>query len=72
MWNDLAVHPKLCKKFAMTRNENPEWTKQDFARAKTGKDMPPHIRIAFPKTLGRPKGQAKQLVSPRLNKGKYY
>lgn len=49
-------------------NDNPEWTEQDFARANTGEDIPAHIRAAFPKTRGRPKGETKQLVSLRLDK----
>lgn len=49
-------------------SDNPEWTEQDFARAKTGDDIPAHIRAAFPKTRGRPKGETKQLVSLRLDK----
>ena len=47
---------------------NPEWTEADFARAKTGEDIPVHICAAFPKTRGRPKGETKQLVSLRLDK----
>jgi hypothetical protein len=34
-------------------SDNPEWTEADFARAKTGEDIPAHIRSAFPKTRGR-------------------
>lgn len=49
-------------------SDNPEWTEQDFARAKTGEDIPAHIRSAFPKTRGRPKGETKQMVSLRLDK----
>ena len=49
-------------------SDNPEWTAQDFAKAKTGENIPAHIRAAFPKTRGRPKGETKQLVSLRLDK----
>lgn len=49
-------------------SDNPEWTEQDFALAKTGEDIPAHIRAAFPKTRGRPKGETKQMVSLRLDK----
>ena len=47
--------------------ENPEWMREDFARAKRGDDMPAHIRAAFPKTRGRPAGSNKQLVSLRID-----
>lgn len=48
--------------------DNPEWTMEDFARAKQGADIPAHIRAAFPKTRGRPPGSNKQLVSLRLDR----
>ena len=34
--------------------DNPEWTEADFAAAKTGDDIPAHIREAFPRGRGRP------------------
>ena len=49
-------------------DDNPEWTREDFARAERGDDIPPHIRAAFPKTRGRPAGSAKQLVSLRIDR----
>ena len=53
-------------------DDNPEWTREDFARAERGDDSPPHIRAAFPKTQakarGRPAGSAKQLVSLRIDR----
>ena len=53
-------------------DDNPEWTREDFARAQRGDDIPPHIRAAFPKTQaksrGRPAGSAKQLVSLRIDR----
>ncbi len=51
----------------MTDDDNPEWTEADFAAAKTGSAIPAHIRAAFPKTRGRPKGSAKQQVSLRID-----
>ena len=48
-------------------DDNPEWTEADFAAAKTGDAIPDHIRAAFPKTRGRPKGSNKQLVSLRID-----
>jgi uncharacterized protein (DUF4415 family) len=53
--------------------ENPEWTEQDFARAKRANGIPEHIRKAFPNTRarGRPKGSTKagtkQQVTLRLD-----
>lgn len=51
--------------------DNPEWTKDDFARALRGNDIPAEIRAAFPKMRGRPAGSvkpdAKQPVSLRLD-----
>jgi hypothetical protein len=40
----------------------PEWTEADFAQAKTSKDIPAYVGVAFPKTRGRPKRQSKLLV----------
>ncbi len=48
--------------------DNPEWTADDFARARTGDDVPAHIRAAFPKARGRPAGSTKQLVSLRIDR----
>jgi uncharacterized protein (DUF4415 family) len=49
--------------------DNPEWTKEDFARAKRGADIPDFIRDAFPKSKGgRPKGATKEIVTLRIDK----
>jgi len=52
-------------------DENPEWTKDDFARALRGDQIPEHIRAAFPKMRGRPTGSikadAKVQVSLRID-----
>jgi uncharacterized protein (DUF4415 family) len=51
--------------------DNPEWTEEDFARAKGPESMPEALLAAFPKTrarLGRPAGSSKQAVSLRLDK----
>ncbi len=32
-------------------DENPEWTEEDFARARPASELPPHILRAFPKTV---------------------
>ena len=39
--------------------ENPEWTKQDFARAKSADSLPDHVLAAFPKTVARGRGSQK-------------
>jgi uncharacterized protein (DUF4415 family) len=56
----------------LTDPENPEWTAEDFARAKGPEDLPPEVLAAFPKTAarlrGRPRKDApKVLVSVRFD-----
>lgn len=53
-------------------DDNPEWTEEDFARAKRGADIPPEILAAFGKgKRGRPvgstKADAKKSVTLRLD-----
>lgn len=50
-------------------DENPEWTQEDFARARGPEALPPEIRAAFPRTRGRgpQKAPTKQPVSLRLS-----
>ena len=49
-------------------DENPEWTDEDFARARPITDFP-HLAAAFPKSKGgRPRGSNKQAVSLRLDR----
>lgn len=52
-------------------DDNPEWTKEDFARARKGSEvLPPEFLKAFKRTPGRPKGSTtsnKTLVSLRLD-----
>jgi len=52
-------------------DDNPEWTKEDFARARQGSEvLPPEFLKAFKRTPGRPKGSTtsnKTLVSLRLD-----
>jgi len=56
--------------------DNPEWTEEDFARAKRGDEIPAHIRAAFGKgkaarPVGRPVGStkpnAKRSITLRLD-----
>lgn len=49
------------------RDDNPEWTKEDFAKAKPARELPAHIRAAFPKTRGPQKAPTKIPVSIRLS-----
>lgn len=53
-------------------DDNPEWTADDFARAKRGADIPPHIQAAFGKRpRGRPVGSItsnKARVTLRLDR----
>ncbi|KQS01542.1 hypothetical protein ASG11_17995 [Sphingomonas sp. Leaf357] len=40
-------------------DDNPEWTKEDFAKALRGDEIPAEIRAAFGKGRGRPVGSTK-------------
>ena len=49
-------------------DDNPEWTRQDFAKARPIGDFP-ELAAAFPKSKGgRPRGSNKQAVSLRLDR----
>ncbi|WP_322997490.1 BrnA antitoxin family protein [Castellaniella sp.] len=47
--------------------DNPEWTAEDFKRAKPAHELPPEILAAFPKTRGEQKAAKKVPVSIRLS-----
>ncbi|WP_324740498.1 BrnA antitoxin family protein [Tsuneonella sp. CC-YZS046] len=54
-------------------DDNPEWTKEDFARARPADQVhPKHVLNALVRKPGRPAGStkpdAKQLISLRLDK----
>lgn len=53
-------------------DDNPEWTEEDFARARPASELPAHILAAFPKTRGRPPGSVqatrKEQVTIRLDR----
>ncbi|MDB6454148.1 BrnA antitoxin family protein [Falsirhodobacter sp. 20TX0035] len=51
----------------VTDSDNPEWTSNDFARAKPVSELPAHIRAAFPRTRGLQKATTKVPVSIRLS-----
>ncbi|HZL21497.1 MAG TPA: BrnA antitoxin family protein [Polyangia bacterium] len=44
----------------LTDPGNPEWTAEDFARAKDPQSLPPGILAAFPRTLARMRGPGKK------------
>ncbi|WP_323717168.1 BrnA antitoxin family protein [Paracoccus aminovorans] len=48
-------------------HDNPEWTKEDFAKARPASELPAHIRAAFPRTRGPQKAAKKTPVSIRLS-----
>jgi uncharacterized protein (DUF4415 family) len=48
-------------------DDNPEWTEEDFARARPASELPPHILAAFPKTRLEGKASKKVPVSIRLS-----
>jgi len=51
--------------------DNPEWTEEDFARAKGPESLPPEVLAAFPNTLARvqamQEAQAKTQVALELD-----
>ena len=46
--------------------DNPEWTEEDFARARPASELPPRLLAAF--KGGRPPGSDKLQISIRLDK----
>jgi uncharacterized protein (DUF4415 family) len=51
----------------VTDYDNPEWTAEDFAKARPASELPPHILAAFPRTRGPQKASTKVPVSIRLS-----
>ena len=47
--------------------DNPEWTEEDFKRARPASELPPEILAAFPRTRGAQKAEKKVPVSIRLS-----
>ncbi|MGD9867799.1 MAG: BrnA antitoxin family protein [Hyphomicrobiales bacterium] len=47
--------------------DNPQWTRDDFRRARPASELPSEIRKAFPKTRGPQKAPKKIPVSIRLS-----
>ncbi len=48
-------------------DDNPEWTEEDFAKARLASELPAHILAAFPRTRGPQKAATKVPVSIRLS-----
>lgn len=52
-------------------DDNPEWTEEDFARARPASELPPEVLAHLPKTLARVRGlqkaATKKPVSLRLS-----
>jgi len=51
----------------VTDDDNPEWTAEDFAKARPASELPPHILAAFPRTRGPQKASTKVPISIRLS-----
>jgi uncharacterized protein (DUF4415 family) len=47
--------------------DNPEWTEEDFRRARPASELPPEILAAFPRTRGAQAAAKKIPVSIRLS-----
>lgn len=47
--------------------DNPEWTAEDFKRARPASELPPEILAAFPRTRGAQVAAKKVPVSIRLS-----
>ena len=50
-------------------DDNPEWTEEDFARARPVTQMhPPHVVAALIRKPGRPAGASKEQVALRIDR----
>jgi uncharacterized protein (DUF4415 family) len=48
-------------------SDNPEWTTEDFAKARPASELPEGLRSAFPRARGPQKAPTKIAVSIRLS-----
>ena len=60
----MSDHPEADPRPVVFDHDNPEWTEEDFARAKRGEEIPADVRAAFGKgkvarPVGRPAGSRK-------------
>lgn len=60
-------HRKAKTSKSTADNENPEWTKKDFARAQPVSEIVPEIVSAYRRGRGPQKRPTKKLVSLRLD-----
>ena len=49
----------------LTDPDNPEWTKEDFAKAKGPQSLPPEVLEAFPRTAAKVRGRPR-LDAPKV------
>ena len=50
-------------------DDNPEWTEEDFARARPASEvLPPQVLALFGKVRGRPRGSDTERISLRVDK----
>ena len=52
----------------LTDPDNPEWTRDDFARARPASELPAAIRAQFPRTRGPQQAPTKVQVAVRLSR----
>lgn len=57
----------LSRKQTPCKSENPEWTKEDFGKARLASELPSESLDAFPRTSGPQKAAKKVAISVRLN-----
>jgi uncharacterized protein (DUF4415 family) len=55
------------KKEEIIDDENPEWTEEDFARARPAAEVVPGIVAAYLRRRGPQRGPTKRLISLRLD-----
>lgn len=59
--------PRHRKTKSIPDDENPEWTKEDFARARPASEVVPEIVAAYLRFRGPQKRPTKRLISLRLD-----
>jgi uncharacterized protein (DUF4415 family) len=61
-------HKKAKKVNSTADNENPEWSKEDFARARPASEVVPEVVAAYRRGRGPQKRPTKKLISLRLDR----
>jgi len=64
----MAKHKKTRKIISTADNENPEWSKEDFARARAASELIPEVVAAYRRGRGPQKRPTKKLISLRLDR----